>query len=211
MTNSHIMDFDDFDVDAYLQLPLDVPIVPTAPVAPMVPIASMAPMVAVPPVALTAPATFILTDLSYDDLYQGQFSDYYEATATGFAELDWLPPDIIEPTGLDLSSAAAVDSFFRATTNDPTEQYLSSIDSAHGYRDWLNDEANDPHTSDDIPSLPSLYWSPQAQDGNSPETKEDSLETKEDNSSESCAIAALRRYALIVLRYVYQRNKLTLW
>lgn len=241
------MDFGDFDVDAYLQLPLNTPNVPTSPVTPMVPIS--------PTAAVLHPASNSV-DILYDDfcqgddlnqgylyqdddlgnlyqdddlyqgnLYQGEFYqedlyqgdlyqddslyhqdddlqiDYYGETAPEMSELDWLPQNAIELTGLNHPSIDAIDAFVQANLNDPTpddvaEQYLNSTDLEYGHQDRLTNEANDPHMSDHIPSLP---------DGTS---QEDSLETKEDNSSENhAAIKDLRRYALVLLQ---QRNKLTL-
>ncbi|KFY28752.1 hypothetical protein V491_00306 [Pseudogymnoascus sp. VKM F-3775] len=151
------MNFDDFDVDSYLQLPMDAPIVPTAPITPMGPVAYVAPIVAVRPVALTAPAISTSADILDNDLYQGQISDSYEATATKIAELDWLQPNTIEPTELEISSATTIDDLLRVTSSDPTEQYLRSTDFRYGCRDWLNDEANDPLTTGNIPGLLSTY------------------------------------------------------
>jgi hypothetical protein len=78
------MDFGHFDVDAYLQLPLDNANVPTAPVAPMVPTS---------PMAAVLPATSPSVDILYDGLYG--------ATTPDIPELDWLPHDAIEPIGLN--------------------------------------------------------------------------------------------------------------
>ncbi|OBT60582.1 hypothetical protein VE03_10150 [Pseudogymnoascus sp. 23342-1-I1] len=107
------MDFGHFDVDAYLQLLLDNPNVPTAPVAPM---ASTSPMAAVlsatPP--LTAPEILELDWLPHDAIettglnhggdlchQDNDLRDYYEETAPEILELDWLPHDAIETTGLN--------------------------------------------------------------------------------------------------------------
>lgn len=151
------MNFDDFEVESYLYLPTDVPIIPIAPVPPMRPVASTAPIVAVRPVALTAPTTFTSADILYNDLYQGRISDTHGATATKIAELNWLQPDTIEPPELDISSTTTIDARLRETSSDPNEQYLNSTDFGNGCRHWLNDEAKDLLTSDNIPNLLSTY------------------------------------------------------
>ncbi|KFY48200.1 hypothetical protein V496_10312, partial [Pseudogymnoascus sp. VKM F-4515 (FW-2607)] len=110
----------------------------------------------------------------------------------GVPELDWQSHDAIE---LNHPSIAAIDAFVQANLDhvapdDLTEQSLSSTDSEYGHPDQLTNEENEPHTSDDIPSLPLLSWSLQIKDCMS---QENIFRTKEDNHLENrAAITDLR-------------------
>ncbi|KFZ09476.1 hypothetical protein V501_05560 [Pseudogymnoascus sp. VKM F-4519 (FW-2642)] len=157
------MDFGHFDVDAYLQLPLDNANMPTAPVAPMVPTSPMAAVLpATPPSVVTlyddlydygetAPEISELDWLAHDaieptglnqgdDLYHQDDDLYhYGETALEIPELDWLVHDAIEPTGLNRPSIAVRDAFVQANLDDLAPDDLT---------DQLTNEANEPHTPD---------------------------------------------------------------
>ncbi|OBT84790.1 hypothetical protein VE02_06912 [Pseudogymnoascus sp. 03VT05] len=132
------MDFGHFDVDAYLQLPLDNANMPTAPVAPMVPTS---------PMAAVLPTTPPSVDTLYDDFYD------YRETAPEISELDWLAHNAIKPTGLNQG-----DNLY-----DYGETALEIPE-----LDWLPHDAIEPtglnqgdnlhHYGETAPKIPELDW-----------------------------------------------------